>query len=99
MDSLKSQILKYVKNKYPQEVSGVEIEDFARFKGFSAENGRRRLRELTGSNKLIEAIHKTIVRPDNRRLRITNYRYQGVKLPPPFKEKPQQTEIKQPSLL
>lgn len=77
MNSLKNSILQYVKNKYPNEVAGVEIEDLSRDKGYSAENGRRRLRELTGvePHKLIEAISKTILKAGNKRIRVTNYRY------------------------
>lgn len=101
MNSLKAQILQYIKNKYPQEVSGVEIEDLARYNGYSAENGRRRLRELTGHqpNKPIEAISKTILKAGNKRINITNYRYKGSTLPPPFKQKPQPIDTKQQPLI
>ncbi len=96
MNSLKEQILKYVKLRYPEEVTGIEIENFARYKGYTGEPGRRRLRELTGHNKLIEAINKTILKSSGRRIRITNYRYREPILA--FNPKPPEEPNNQDSL-
>lgn len=45
--SLKNEIYNLIKNRYPDSVSGHEIEAFALKMGYNASNGSRRARELT----------------------------------------------------
>ncbi len=76
--NLETIIFNYIKNEHPRIIPSIEIEELARRNGYSGSTGSRKARGISGDDKQIKRLYKTIQRK-GRGVRVVRYKFEAIK--------------------